>query len=130
VPDLASTSFAWLALGADWRDPPAGSGRGPGQAGPRPSVRRQCRQQWRQGDGTARQLSRSGAQTLGRGADARVERGGDQRQAGGRVRGAGALLSGRVPGQLLYPAEPMYFIQTPKEVWMIWQRDHMVRASF
>ena len=29
IPDLASTTFALLALGADWRDPPAGSGRGP-----------------------------------------------------------------------------------------------------
>jgi hypothetical protein len=31
---------------------------------------------------------------------------------------------------LLYPAEPFYFIQTPKQVWMIWQRDHMVRRIF
>ena len=37
---------------------------------------------------------------------------------------------GGIPGQLLYPIEPMYFIQTPKEVWMIWQRDHMVRRIF
>jgi hypothetical protein len=37
---------------------------------------------------------------------------------------------GGVPGQLLYPAEPFYFIQTPTEVWMIWQRDHMVRRVF
>ena len=37
---------------------------------------------------------------------------------------------GGVPGQLLYPAEPFYFIQTPKEVWMIWQRDHMVRRVY
>jgi len=37
---------------------------------------------------------------------------------------------GGVPGQSLYPAEPFYFIQTPKEVWMIWQRDHMVRRVF
>jgi hypothetical protein len=37
---------------------------------------------------------------------------------------------GGVPGQLLYPAEPFYFIQTPKEVWMIWQRDHMVRRIY
>ena len=37
---------------------------------------------------------------------------------------------GGVPGQLLYPTEPMYFIQTPKQVWMIWQRDHMVRRIY
>src|SRR5262249_43290517 len=30
---------------------------------------------------------------------------------------------GGTPGQLLVPAEPIFFIQTPKEVWMIWQRD-------
>ena len=37
---------------------------------------------------------------------------------------------GGVPGQLLTPAEPVYFIQTPKLVWMIWQRDHMVRRIY
>jgi hypothetical protein len=37
---------------------------------------------------------------------------------------------GGVPGQLIYPFEPLYFIQTPNEVWMIWQRDHMVRRVF
>jgi hypothetical protein len=37
---------------------------------------------------------------------------------------------GGVPGQLLYPFEPFYAIQTPKEVWLIWQRDHMVRRIF
>jgi hypothetical protein len=31
---------------------------------------------------------------------------------------------------LLYPIEPFFFIQTPKEVWMIWQRDHMVRRIY
>jgi hypothetical protein len=34
------------------------------------------------------------------------------------------------PGQLLFPAEPIYFIQTPQEVWIIWQRDHHVRRVF
>ena len=37
---------------------------------------------------------------------------------------------GGVPGQLLYPIEPMYFVQKPKQVWMIWQRDHMVRRVY
>jgi hypothetical protein len=37
---------------------------------------------------------------------------------------------GGVPGQLLYPIEPMYFIQSPKQVWMIWQRDQMVRRIY
>ena len=37
---------------------------------------------------------------------------------------------GGVPGQLLYPAEPFYFIQTPKEVVMIWAEDHQVRRIY
>ena len=37
---------------------------------------------------------------------------------------------GGVPGQMLFPAEPIFFVQTPKEVWMIWQRDHHVRRVF
>jgi hypothetical protein len=37
---------------------------------------------------------------------------------------------GGVPGQLLFVAEPVYFIQTPKEVWIIWERDHLVRRVF
>jgi len=36
---------------------------------------------------------------------------------------------GGVPGQLLF-LQPMYFIQMPKQVWMIWQRDHMVRRIY
>ena len=37
---------------------------------------------------------------------------------------------GGVPGQLLYPIEPMYFIQKPDQVWMVWQRDQMVRRIY
>jgi hypothetical protein len=32
-----------------------------------------------------------------------------------------------VPGWLLYPVRPVWFLQTPKEVTMIWEEDHMVR---
>ena len=36
---------------------------------------------------------------------------------------------GGVPGQLLF-LQPMYFLQTPKQVWMIWERDHFVRRIY
>ena len=36
---------------------------------------------------------------------------------------------GGVPGQLLF-LEPVYFLQMPNEVWMIWQRDHLVRRIY
>lgn len=32
-----------------------------------------------------------------------------------------------VPAFLLYPATPVYFFQTPKEVVMVWMQDHQVR---
>jgi hypothetical protein len=41
-----------------------------------------------------------------------------------------ACYPGGVPEQLLTPAEPFYFIQTPREVWMIWETDHMVRRIY
>ncbi len=35
-----------------------------------------------------------------------------------------------VPHFLLYPVQPVYFVQTPKEVLMIWQADHQVRHVY
>jgi hypothetical protein len=35
-----------------------------------------------------------------------------------------------VPGFLLYPVFPVYFLQTPKEVVMIWAEDHQVRHIY
>jgi hypothetical protein len=35
-----------------------------------------------------------------------------------------------VPGWLLYPVTPVYFLQTPKMVTLIWQEDHMVRHVY
>jgi hypothetical protein len=35
-----------------------------------------------------------------------------------------------VPGFLLYPVTPVYFLQTPREVAMIWEEDHMARHVY
>ena len=35
-----------------------------------------------------------------------------------------------VPGFLLYPVQPVYFIQSPKKVVMVWQLDHQVRHVY
>jgi hypothetical protein len=35
-----------------------------------------------------------------------------------------------VPAFVLYPAQPIYIVQMPKEVIMTWQADHMVRHVF
>jgi hypothetical protein len=26
--------------------------------------------------------------------------------------------------------EPIYFVQTPQQVWILWQRDHLVRRVY
>jgi hypothetical protein len=35
-----------------------------------------------------------------------------------------------VPGFLLYPVTPVYFLQTPKQVVIIWEEDHMARHVY
>jgi len=35
-----------------------------------------------------------------------------------------------VPAFLLYPVQPVYFLQTPKEVVMTWQADHQIRHVY
>ncbi len=35
-----------------------------------------------------------------------------------------------VPGWMLYPVTPVYFLQLPHEVVLIWQEDHMVRHVY
>jgi hypothetical protein len=37
---------------------------------------------------------------------------------------------GGTPGQLLFVGEPLYFIQTPNEVWILWQREQQVRRIY
>jgi hypothetical protein len=41
-----------------------------------------------------------------------------------------ACWPGGVPAVLLRRFEPVFFIQTPKEVWMFWQFDHQVRRIY
>src|SRR6266702_2874977 len=35
-----------------------------------------------------------------------------------------------VPGWVLYPVRPVYFLQSPHEVVLIWEEDHMVRHIY
>jgi hypothetical protein len=129
IPALASTSFAWLAVGADWRDPPAGSGHGPIKQDPDYPFHGNL-------DGPGQVTVRLGDYrdpVLKPWAAAEMKASNDETISGKRgvpFSAQGRCYPGGVPGQLLYPAEPFYFIQTPKEVWMIWQRDHLVRRVF
>jgi hypothetical protein len=129
IPNLGSINFAWLAAGVHWFDPPPGLGRGaikqdpayhyhsnvdgPGQVTPDIGYTQDpVLKPW-----AAKQMQESNDEVL-------------SGKRGLAFTAQGTCYPGGVPGQLLTPAEPFYFIQTPREVWMIWQRDHMVRRIY
>jgi hypothetical protein len=129
TPNLASANFAWLAAGVHWFDPPAGMGRGPirqdpaypyhgnldgpGQVTPDiGNVKDPVLKPW-----AAKQMQESNEEVL-------------TGKRGLPFVAQSTCHPGGVPGQLLTPAEPLYFIQKPEEIWMIWQRDHMVRRIY
>src|SRR6266700_3322510 len=128
IPDLASSAFAWLSAGADWHDPPAGM-RGPIRTDPNYAYHGNL-------DGPGQVTVRLGNwkdPVLKPWAAAQMKASNEEVLSGKRqvpFAAQARCYPGGVPGQLLYPAEPFYFIQTPKIVYMIWQRDHMVRRIF
>jgi hypothetical protein len=129
IPNLASTSFAWLS-GADWFDPPAGTGHGPIKQDPDHPYVGNVGSNGRQ---VTVRLGNYQDPVLKPWASQQMRESNEEVISGKRAVGFAAqarCYPGGVPGQLLYPAEPFYFIQNPKEVWMIWQRDHMVRRIF
>jgi hypothetical protein len=128
IPALASISFAWLSAGG-FLDPPPGIGHGP--------IRQDPAHPFHGNNDGPGQVT----PTLGNYKDpilrpwaaAQMQASNEEVLSGERglpFSAQGRCYPGGVPGQLLYPAEPFYFIQTPKEVWMIWQRDHMVRRIY
>jgi len=133
IPNLASIQFAWLSDGADWMDPPAGTA-GHGRIKNDPdhpflgnvdAIRQGKQPTLRIGDYRDPVLKPWAAEFMKASNDEALSGKLDVPFAA-----QARCWPGGVPGQDLYPAEPAYFIQTPKEVWMIWQRDHMVRRIY
>jgi hypothetical protein len=132
IPQFASANFGWQTNVADWQEPPAGYGHGPIKPDPaHPFVsnaeagRRGIQPTLRIGDVKDPILKPWAAKFM--------QASNDEALTGTRqvpFAAQARCYPGGVPGQLLFPFEPVYFIQTPKEVWMIWQRDHMVRRVF
>ena len=129
IPALSSAEFAWLALGVDWLDPPAGSGRGPIRPDPAHPLHGN-----RDGPGQVTpHIGNAADPVLKPWAAKQMQESNDEVLSGKRGLPFSAQSTchpGGVPEQLLTPAEPFYFIQTPSEVWMIWQTDHMVRRVY
>jgi hypothetical protein len=129
IPDLASTEFGWLAYGVHWFDPPPGLGRGPIRQDPAHPFHGNL-------DGPGQvtpDLGYTKDPVLKPWAAKQMQESNDEVLSGKRglpFVAQSTCHPGGVPGQLLTPAQPFYFIQTPKEVWMVWQTDHMVRRIF
>ena len=150
IPQLASSRFGWQTNHEDWQDPPPGYGHGPMANDPAyPFVNNSVVDSQENGavqgqglDPTA--VIRNGTQPTVRIANSKdpilkpwaaaaVQATNDELLQGKRqipFVAQSRCWPGGVPGQLIYPFEPMYFIQKPDEVWMIWQRDHMVRRVY
>jgi hypothetical protein len=128
VPELASAEFAWLVLGVDWLDPPAGL-RGPIRQDPAYPFHGN-----RDGPGQVTfHIGNSRDPVLKPWAAKQMQDSNDEVLSGKRglpFSAQSACYPGGVPEQLLTPAQPFYFIQTPKVVWMIWESDHMVRRIY
>jgi hypothetical protein len=128
IPELASAAFAWRSVGAEWRDAPAGL-RGPIKNDPDHAYHMNLNGP---GQSTLR-LGNYKDPVLKPWAAAQMRESNDEVLSGKRglpFAAQARCYPGGVPGQLLFPAEPFYFIQKPQQVWMIWQRDHMVRRVF
>lgn len=145
IPDLASSTSGWQTNFEDWQDPPPGNGHGPMKNDPAYPFVNNSVVDAPEND-AAKSQDTSFVTSNGRQPTVRIANSKDpilKPWAAAAVQATNEeLLNGKrrvpflaqsrcwpggVPGQLLYPFEPLYFIQTPHEVWMIWQRDHMVR---
>ena len=114
-------------------DPPAGSGHGPIKTDPRYPYVSQCQNGGCfHGEGLANPIVNTKDPILKPWAAEEMQATNDEALSG-RMEITFAAQSrcwpGGVPGQLLF-LEPMYFVQTPQEVWMVWQRDHLVRRIY
>ena len=132
IPKFASANFGWQTNVADWQNPPPGYGHGPIKSDPAhpflsnaDAGRRGEQPTLRIGDTTDPVLKPWAAKVM-QDSNEEALKGIRQVPFAAQAR----CYPGGVPGQLLFPFEPFYFVQTPKEVWMIWQRDHMVRRVF
>jgi hypothetical protein len=128
IPQFSADGLAWISNGG-WLDPPPGTGHGPIKQDPAHPFHGNL-------DGPGQVTPALGdtkdpilkpwaaAQMLASNEEVLSGRRGLPFSAQSRC------WPGGIPGQLLYPIEPFYFIQMPKQVWMIWQRDHMVRRIY
>ena len=132
VPQFASADFGWQSNLEDWEDPPPGAGHGPIKNDPAYPFLNNAEGN-RAGTGATKRITNTKDPVLKPWASSQIQATNDEILQGVRdipFTAQARRYPGGVPGQLLWPFEPVYFIQTPEEVWMIWQRDHLVRRIY
>jgi hypothetical protein len=132
IPQFASASFGWQSNLEDWEGPPPGAGHGPIKNDPAYPFLNNA-EGTLAGTGATKRITNTKDPVLKPWAAAQIQATNDEILQGIRdipFTAQGRCYPGGVPGQLLWPFEPVYFIQDPKEVWMIWQRDHLVRRIY
>jgi len=132
VPPFAAAGFGWQSNEEDWEDPPRGAAHGPIRNDPGHAFRNNA-QGTRSGQGATRRIADTTDPVLKPWAAAQMQATNDEILQGVRdvpFTAQSRCYPGGVPGQLLWPFEPVYFIQTPTQVWMVWQRDHQVRRIY
>src|SRR5258708_10550677 len=127
IPHFDDPNFGWPTNVADWQEPPPGLGHGPIRPDPAhpfmsnaEAGRRGLQPTLRIGDAKDPILKPWAAQFM--------QASNDEALTGTRqvpFAAQARCYPGGVPGQLLFPFEPVYFVQTTQEVWMLWQRGHM-----
>jgi hypothetical protein len=132
IPPLASADFGWQSDVADWQEPPPGYGHGPIRPDPDHPYTSNA-----EGGRTRTQPTKRIADyrdpVLKPWAAAAMKASNDEALSGIKkipFAAQARCYPGGVPGQLLFPFEPLYFVQLLKIVTMIWQRDHMIRRVF
>jgi hypothetical protein len=134
IPQLGSVDSGWNANFWDFQlDPPPGSGHGPIKTDPKYPYTSQCQNGGCFGGRDLRPPIVDTKDPILKPWAAEHMQATNEEVLGGKMTipftSQSRCWPGGVPGQLLF-LEPMYFLQTPDEVWMIWQRDHFVRRIY
>ncbi len=127
IPNFASIESGWLLTGGtNWQSP------GPGIEGPIANNPKYPYTGNNQGAQSTERIADLTNPNLKPFAAEKMKLRNDEILAG-KTRGFVAqswCWPGGVPAQMLVPAEPIFFVQTPKIVYIVWQRDQNVRRVY
>jgi hypothetical protein len=133
IPQLGSRDFGWNVNFWDFQLDPPGLGHGPMKTDPKYPYRSQCQNGGCSPDGELRPPIVNAKDPILKPWAAEHMQATNEEVLSGRMAipftSQSRCWPGGVPGQLLF-LQPMYFLQTPKQVWMIWERDHFARRVY